>query len=275
MHIVILGQTVPDLAAILGNADKAKMVLGNLNTKIQLRAGLPEDADNYAKLGGNVKIITPNKSANLTPGVGDAGHQSIKMFQTSFGNSIQMQEVPKIPASAIVNTPKGQAFIHMMAEVYFVAQGLLPDPKVRLMDEFSLALTIGDRGLMFRSFRPGDVTEDVQESWIERYRLGRPAPKSDPEKKKAPEPEKPKPVAPGSQQGQPSDRSDGDPKSNGTHGSAATGATGGSAGSAPGSTGGSVEVTPSAMRPRPGTIQGVETLDWEGDTVQGFDREMK
>jgi hypothetical protein len=138
LHCVVIGQSIPDLEACLQDKAKAQQVMANLNTKVQLRAGLPDDADAFSKLGGQVNCIQMTRTVGITPGVGDAGHQAIKGFSANESWNRQLKEVPKIPASALMNAPRGQAFIHMMGEIFYVAQGMFPKPKVNLKDEYHM-----------------------------------------------------------------------------------------------------------------------------------------
>jgi hypothetical protein len=139
LHCILIGQTMADLEKCLGDKPGARQVLANLNIKIQLRAGEPEDAELLSKLGGKVNVLTTNRSVNLTPGVGDSGNKNIKGFNASENWARQLKEVEKVPPSAILNTPRGQAFGHMFGQVFYFAQGRFDVPLVDLKTEFHLA----------------------------------------------------------------------------------------------------------------------------------------
>ena len=138
LHCVVIGQSIPDLEACLQDKAKAQQVMANLNTKVQLRAGLVDDAEAFSKLGGQVNCIQMTRTVGITPGVGEAGHQAIKGFSANESWNRQLKEVAKIPSSALLNCPRGQAFIHMMGEIYYVAQGMFPKARVNLKDEFHM-----------------------------------------------------------------------------------------------------------------------------------------
>lgn len=124
---VIIGQTTPDLSKNLGQ-DGAKMVKGNLNTFIQLRSVLAEDARDFSERSGEVQVIRTSRSINTTPGIGKAGHKDINGFSSSEGQSFSSKDVRRVSAASVMNLPKGQAWIHAKGLVYLVAQGLFSEP---------------------------------------------------------------------------------------------------------------------------------------------------
>ncbi len=171
-HCILIGQSIADLAAVLQDENKAQQVLTNLVTKIHLRAGLPKDAEEYSKLGGHVNVEQRSRSISVTPAVSGSGNQNIQSFSANANWSRQLKEVPKIPPSCLLNLPRGQAFLHMDAEVYFLAVGLLPKPSVNLKVEFHMIEEEeGKRRMLFEALPDGSsVLERPADSLRSLYR---------------------------------------------------------------------------------------------------------
>lgn len=139
LHCIIIGQSMPDLEACLQDKAKAQQVLANLNTKIQLRAGLPVDAEEFSKSASKVTVeVIARSGFGITPGVGQSGHKAIQGYSANESYRCDLKEVPKIPPEAITGMPRGQAFISMMGEVYYVAQGMFPKPACNMKIEYQM-----------------------------------------------------------------------------------------------------------------------------------------
>lgn len=139
LHCIIIGQSMPDLEACLQDKAKAQQVIANLNTKIQLRAGLPVDAEEFSKSAAKVAVeIVVRSGFGITPGIGKSGHEAISGFSANESYRCDVKEVPKIPPEAITGMPRGQAFISMMGETYYVAQGMFPKPQCNMKLEYHM-----------------------------------------------------------------------------------------------------------------------------------------
>lgn len=100
-------QTWNDVAAKIGNADKAAQIGGNLNTLIMLRVKNTETAEILTNQLSPVEIL----SVTQVSGSGDTNDPSeFADFTSSTEDRLSMREVPMLNASDIVQLPKGQCF---------------------------------------------------------------------------------------------------------------------------------------------------------------------
>jgi hypothetical protein len=148
LRAVIAGQTRADLAKQLGK-EGAQQAMGNINTVIQLRSPLDEDAKEFAGRAGDAKIIQENRSLSTTPGVGGAGNVLISSFSANESRSYQQQSVKRVPPEAVLALPRGQAFVHAKGQVFLLAQGLLEDPQTNVYEEIGM-----HAGVMLETIRP-------------------------------------------------------------------------------------------------------------------------
>jgi hypothetical protein len=167
LHCTIIGQAMCDLEATLQDRAKAKQVIANLNTMVQLRSGDADDAKAFAQRGGQVSVVKVSRNTSVTPGVGKTGNQQIEGFSANESWNRSTVDVPKIPESALLNTPRGQAFIHMMGEIYYVAQAMFPAPITDMKEEFHM--TVEEGGGAAASQQPSRVHylfQDMKESIV-------------------------------------------------------------------------------------------------------------
>ena len=135
LRCILIGQTNADLAKALGSQDAAKMVKGNLNTVVQLRTQLAEDARDFAERTGKVNVVQASRNIGITPNVAKTGSKNIAEYQTNEGRSYSTKEVERVPPAALLNLPRGQAYIHAKGQVFMISQGMFEDPKTFFLQE--------------------------------------------------------------------------------------------------------------------------------------------
>ncbi|HYE05750.1 MAG TPA: TraM recognition domain-containing protein, partial [Planctomycetota bacterium] len=143
LRVTIIGQTTPDLERQLGS-EGARMVKGNLNTFIQLRSQLGEDAEDFSRRAGEVNVVQESRSVSMSPALGLAGHTDVNTYQANESRSYQSREVKRVPPMAVLNLPRGQAFIHAKGQVFLVSQGLMQPCATRFLSEIGMRDDAGE-----------------------------------------------------------------------------------------------------------------------------------
>jgi len=101
MKCFIATQTISDFVARMGSADKAKMVLGNLNNVISLRLKDYETAEFIAKSFG--KTGFRNQSESIGTGSGSVAHPT--EFSGNSGRSVSTIDVPLVSPDLLTRLP--------------------------------------------------------------------------------------------------------------------------------------------------------------------------
>lgn len=100
-------QTLSDIEARIGNAAKARQVIGNFNSLVMLRVREKNTAmlmtDQLPEVGVYQKILTSGVTDVSRPGEGTD-------FNSNVNDQVTLVKVPMISPSDIINLPKGQAF---------------------------------------------------------------------------------------------------------------------------------------------------------------------
>ncbi len=129
-QITAAAQTINDLgAAFGGNADKAKMLEGNLQTLIMMRVKNKDTADVLVNQLPEVEMLSVAQgfSTNDMPQATDGVY-----FNTSTDTRVSNKPVPMLHVSDLINLPKGHAFL-------FTNGGTLSKVQIPLPKNDSLA----------------------------------------------------------------------------------------------------------------------------------------
>jgi hypothetical protein len=119
LRCIVLGQSLVDLEAALGSRARAQQVLANLNTVLQLRTPLAEDARSFAQRTGRWRLI--ERSHGTSQGGGLFGRAPTAAQNAS----CHLVEREPVPPAAIQNLPVGHAFVSGMGVLGIVAFPLL------------------------------------------------------------------------------------------------------------------------------------------------------
>jgi conjugal transfer pilus assembly protein TraD len=106
-QVVAYTQTWNDVAAKVGNSDKAAQIGGNLNTLIMLRVKNTETAEILTDQLPTVEIV----SKTFVSGTSDANDpDSFSDFSSTSEDRLTTREVPMLQPSDLTQLPKGQCF---------------------------------------------------------------------------------------------------------------------------------------------------------------------
>ncbi len=122
LRCVVIGQSIADLEATLGNKAKADQVLANLNTVIQLRTPSAQDAKAFSERAGQVRMS--DADATITAGQGSDGARGANV---SVATAYQSRDRDLVPAQALQNLPVAQAFVSGMGRLGIFTFPLLKD----------------------------------------------------------------------------------------------------------------------------------------------------
>ncbi|MBC7501840.1 MAG: type IV conjugative transfer system coupling protein TraD [Herminiimonas sp.] len=100
-------QTVPDIEAKVGDAAKAKQILGNFNNVVMLRVKDQGTAEFFTDQLPKVEVSAMTVVSGVTDGSGDGSGTD---FVSRNEDSISTQSVPIIEPADIMSLPQGQAF---------------------------------------------------------------------------------------------------------------------------------------------------------------------
>lgn len=101
-------QTIADIEARIGNAAKAKQVLGNFNTKVFLRVQALETARLLTDQLPEVEVAALTQVSGVTDSAAEGTGVD---FVSRNEDRIATQTVPMLMPSAVMSLPKGQAFV--------------------------------------------------------------------------------------------------------------------------------------------------------------------
>ncbi len=118
-------QTVPDIEAKVGNAAKAKQILGNFNNVIMLRVKSYETAEFFTQQLPQVEVSAMTVVSGVTDGAGD----SASHFVSRNEDRIEKQSVPLIEPADIMSLPQGQAFALLEGNRLWKIRMPMPDAK--------------------------------------------------------------------------------------------------------------------------------------------------
>lgn len=137
VHLMVMGQGVVDLTVGLGgDGDRARQVIQNLNTSIQLATRDGDQAKAVSEGIEKVRVAKTTNSINQTPSYdqsGGPGH--IGGFSAGSGTTHDSVEVPVFPPESFNALPKGQALVTMEGKTYLVQAALLKETDFNF-DEF-------------------------------------------------------------------------------------------------------------------------------------------
>ncbi|GBU08997.1 conjugative coupling factor TraD, PFGI-1 class [Gammaproteobacteria bacterium] len=125
IQVMAYTQTLPDIAARLGNADKAEQVIGNFNTLIMLRVLDVKTAKLMVDRQKPVMI----KTVDIISGSSDNSDvTSDAMFSSSTTQRQTSQKMDLLTANDLLRLPKGQAFALINGNTLYKIRMPLPDP---------------------------------------------------------------------------------------------------------------------------------------------------
>lgn len=102
-------QTINDLgAAFSGNADKAKMLMGNFGTMTMLRVSNEDTASLFTKC---VEQIKTRSKVPFTMSNDKSESQNGELFTTSNSDQISEEKISVVEINDLFSLPKGQAFV--------------------------------------------------------------------------------------------------------------------------------------------------------------------
>jgi conjugal transfer pilus assembly protein TraD len=102
---VACGQTAADLEAALGSRARALQVVGNANTVIQFRAQSAPDADVFSQMSGERLVRMHSEAAAYEPALFGSGLRTVDDFRARFGETVNWQDHPLVPAWTLVQLP--------------------------------------------------------------------------------------------------------------------------------------------------------------------------
>lgn len=117
-------QTIPDIEAKLGDAAKARQVLGNFNNIIMLRVKDPGTAEFFCSQLPEVDV----QHLMVVTGVSDTDGSTATDFTSRNEDRLSTQRVPMVSPSDIMALPQGQAFALLEGNRLFKLRFPLPDP---------------------------------------------------------------------------------------------------------------------------------------------------
>ena len=118
-------QTVPDIEAKVGNAAKAKQILGNFNNVIMLRVKSHETAEFFTQQLPQVEVSAMTVVSGVTDGAGDGASH----FVSKNEDRIATQNVPLIEPADIMALPQGQAFALLEGNRLWKIRMPMPDAR--------------------------------------------------------------------------------------------------------------------------------------------------
>jgi len=136
LRAILAGQTRADLAKQLGR-EGSQQALGNLNTLIQLRSPLEEDARDFSGRTGEVTITRDSRSLSVSPGASLLGGVTGD-FTAQHATSSSQVTVKRVPPDAVLQLPRGQAFVQTQGHVYLISTGLFAPPTTDLCLEIGM-----------------------------------------------------------------------------------------------------------------------------------------
>ncbi len=117
-------QTIPDIEAKLGDAAKARQVLGNFNNVVMLRVKDPGTAEFFCNQLPEVDV----QHLMVVTGVSDTDGSTATDFTSRNEDRLSTQRVPMVSPSDIMALPQGQAFALLEGNRLFKLRFPLPDP---------------------------------------------------------------------------------------------------------------------------------------------------
>ena len=117
-------QTIPDIEARLGDAAKARQVLGNFNNLVMLRVKDPGTAEFFCNQLPNVDV----QHLMVVTGVSDTDGSTETDFTSRNEDRLTTMREPMVSPADIMALPQGQAFALLEGNRLFKLRFPLPDP---------------------------------------------------------------------------------------------------------------------------------------------------
>lgn len=164
-QITAYTQTIPDIEARVGDAAKAKQILGNFNHVVMLRVKDFGTAEFFTEQLPRVDVV------NLTAvsGVTDTAADGIgKHFTSQNQDRVGKTKEPMLEPSDIMQLPQGQAFALLEGNRLFKLRIPMPDAR----DDNFIPQSLRDVGAdMKRRYRSGDAWAE-QSDWLVNHPIG-------------------------------------------------------------------------------------------------------
>jgi hypothetical protein len=139
VHTILLGQNGIDYQVALGDKAKADQLQGVTRTRITLCTANQQDARDFSEASGK-RIIRVRRGIGLNTSRADgnlAAH-TIGHYSQSSSESWDDKEVERVPPTALLQLPTGQAFVRSTDAIHLVLQGQLPEPRCNILREYGL-----------------------------------------------------------------------------------------------------------------------------------------
>jgi conjugal transfer pilus assembly protein TraD len=160
-QVTVYTQTWSDVEAKIGSAAKAEQIGGNLNTLIMLRVKNKETAEILTNQVEEVQIPTIVASSGVSDKDSISGETS---FVSKNEDRIQMERLPVVSPSDIVQLPKGQAFALLEGGQLWKIRLPLPDESDDKLLPDSLSQLVRDMRIKY------EHTETHWDSSISKFR---------------------------------------------------------------------------------------------------------
>ncbi|MCI4411473.1 MAG: type IV conjugative transfer system coupling protein TraD [Thiotrichales bacterium] len=160
-QVTVYTQTWSDVEAKIGSAAKAEQIGGNLNTLIMLRVKNKETAEILTNQVEEVQIPTVVASSGVSDKDSIGGETS---FVSKNEDRIQMERLPVVSPSDIVQLPKGQAFALLEGGQLWKIRLPLPDESDDKLLPDSLSQLVRDMRIKY------EHTETHWDSSISKFR---------------------------------------------------------------------------------------------------------
>jgi 5-carboxymethyl-2-hydroxymuconate isomerase len=139
VHTILLGQNGIDYQVALGDKAKADQLQGVTRTRITLCTANQQDARDFAEASGK-RIIRVRRGfgLNTSRADGNLAAHTIGHYSQSSNESWDDKEVERVPQTALLQLPTGQAFVRSTDALHLVLQGQLPEPRCNILREYGL-----------------------------------------------------------------------------------------------------------------------------------------
>jgi hypothetical protein len=139
VHTILLGQNGIDYQVALGDKAKADQLQGVTRTRITLCTANQQDARDFSEASGK-RIIRVRRgfSLNTSRADGNFAAHTIGHYSQSENANWEDKEIERVPPTALLQLPTGQAFVRSTDAIHLVLQGQLPEPRCNILREYGL-----------------------------------------------------------------------------------------------------------------------------------------
>ncbi len=148
VHTILLGQNGIDYQVALGDKAKADQLQGVTRTRITLCTANQQDARDFSEASGK-RIIRVRRGfgLNTSRADGNLAAHTIGHYSQSASENWEDKEVERVPPTALLQLPTGQAFVRSTDALHLVLQGQLPEPRCNILREYGLLSYHGDEAV--------------------------------------------------------------------------------------------------------------------------------